>query len=387
MKKYIWQIQQQTVCKVIGMALDYKDLKKIAVKFGISSHDPLIDHEFALHSMAVHVCSNQSNISRHIQKIIETKYRPYSKRLAAMEATDLIAAVRRGERIPGIPLWSILWRLATLGLQNGASVETALFGYIHMLEHKLVRTYWERPAESPEASETNAALRQENRALKQRLLEVQRDLRKSVKTSEKLRAQLAKAMTFQAKSLAVHSRLAETRYRESLARYLDKIQRLNGLLEAARAEKESLLSENEQLRREAASIIPAASSDSANGSPLPQQSCDTACPLREYLMGKRVAMVGGIGSLEAYYRSFIETLGAHFHRHDGDCRGGACVVEEFVRGADLVVCPVSVNSHNAVKTVKKVCKATGVACCFPRSAGVSGLRRALEELCIGERAA
>jgi len=386
-KKNIWQVQQQTVCKVIGMALDYKDLKKIALKFGISSQDPLIDHEFALHSTAVHVCSSQSSISRHIQKIIETKYRPYSKRLAAMEPAELISAVRGDQRIQGIPLWAILWQLATLGLENGASVETAVFGYIHMLEHKLVKAHWDRPAECPKTTGATSALRQENRTLKQRLLELQRDFRKSVKACEKLRVQLAKAMTFQADSRSVQSQVAETRYRESSARYLDKIQRLNDLLQAARSDKEGLLNENEQLRTELVAISRGARDDPENRAARLQAPCDKACPLREYPRGKRVAMVGGIGSLEVHYREFIETMGGNFHRHDGDCRGGACVVEECVRGADLVVCPVTVNSHNAVKTVKKVCKATGVACCFPRSAGVNGLRRALEELSTGEQAA
>ena len=44
-----------------------------------------------------------------------------------------------------------------------------------------------------------------------------------------------------------------------------------------------------------------------------------------------------------------------------------------------MVCPVEVNSHNAAKSVKKICRARGVRCCFPRSAGITGLKRALKE--------
>ncbi len=380
MKRNIWQLQHQTVCKVIGMALDYKDLKKIAFKFRISSQDPLIEHEFALHSIVVHLCANENKIARYIHKTIETKYRPYSKRLGAMEPNGLISAVRKDEVIEGIPLWAILWRLATSGLENGASLETALFGYIHMLEHRLVKAHWDRPAECPTLTEANCTLRQENSTLKNRVLELQRDLRKSTRSCQKLRLQLAKALTSQANTFSVQSQIPETKLREYSARYLDKIRGLNCLLEAARTEKEKLLTENKLLRRELNAVARGPKSDSGNGSLFAHESSETACPLREYLMGKRVAMIGGIGSLEVHYREFIETMGGHFHRHDGDCRGGACVVEECVRAADLVVCPVTVNSHIAVRTVKKVCKATGVACCFPRSAGVHGLRRALEEL-------
>jgi hypothetical protein len=109
------------------------------------------------------------------------------------------------------------------------------------------------------------------------------------------------------------------------------------------------------------------------------EAVSLSCPLREFLREKHVAMVGGIDSLECHYRDLVEAMGGTFRRHDGDCRGGECLIEDCVRKADLVVCPIEVNSHNAAKSVKKLCRSYGVACCFPRTAGLSAFRSAIEE--------
>ncbi len=34
-RKKIWELQHTTICKVVGMALDLEDLKKIGRKFGL----------------------------------------------------------------------------------------------------------------------------------------------------------------------------------------------------------------------------------------------------------------------------------------------------------------------------------------------------------------
>lgn len=386
MKKNIWQIQNQTVCKVIGMALTYKDLKKIAVKFGMSPQDALIDHEFILHSTAVHVCASDNRAARYIQKMIEERFLTYSKRLATIVPSELISTVGRGDGIPGVPLWAILWQLATQGLEHGSSVETALFGHIHMLEHRLLKAFWDSPCAMAEKSEEEALMSQENKALRRRVLDLQRELRQSVKSGEKLRRQLSKTMTSQLNTIS-HPFAATMGMDESRTDRSDKVKRLYSLLEASRVEKQNLEEECVRLRLEVDAMVRDASLNLTKEFSGGAASCPPECPLRNILQGKHIAMVGGIGSLEAHYRSLVDEMGATFDRHDGDCRGGVCFVEDCVKRSDLVVCPIDVNSHNAVKAVKKICKSYGVPCCFPRSAGLTGLRHALEAHCAQSCAA
>jgi hypothetical protein len=104
-----------------------------------------------------------------------------------------------------------------------------------------------------------------------------------------------------------------------------------------------------------------------------------SCPSDHCLQGKRIAMVGGIDGLEAHYRHLVERSGGEFCRHDGRCVQGERKLEELIRRADLVVCPVSVNSHFGAIGVKKLCRKLGINCCFPDSAGLGSLRNILQE--------
>lgn len=376
-RKKVWELQNQTVCKIVGMALDLEDLKKIARKFGISPSDPLMDHEFALHSTAVRLCGSDNKVARHIQKMIQTKFSRYSQRLSALDVNELIESVTEGKGHANIPLWAILWDLAGRGSENGASVETALYGFVHMLEHRLMREYWESAAirSSERAEESKAA--EEVTLLKRRILDLQGELNRSEKLNEHLRMQLAER-----KSLQVYRSGSEGAPASVGPQKIDqseKIIRLQALLEEARSRNQEIEQECSQLRTEiqvlAHEICRKVCDDLADSS----QAGTLTCPCRDFLKQKHVTMVGGINSLEAHYRELVEAMGGTFHRHDGDCRRGECLIQDCVVKADLVVCPVEVNSHNAVKSVKKICKSYGVPCCFPRTAGLSGLRMAIEE--------
>jgi len=108
------------------------------------------------------------------------------------------------------------------------------------------------------------------------------------------------------------------------------------------------------------------------------RSNDSCCCLLSHcLRGKRIAMVGGMDNLEAHYRRLVEQSGGNFCRHDGKCSRGDRRLEECIRNADLVVCPIRINSHFGTSRVKKVCRRYGITCCFPDSAGLGALRATL----------
>lgn len=376
-QRKVWELQHQTICKVVGMAFNLEDLKKIGKKFGISQRDPLMDHEFALHTTCVQLCSTDNKASRHIQKLIEKRFARYSRRLSALDVPDLIGWVTDGVGNPDIPLWAIIWDLATRETDNGASLETALFGFIHMLEHKLMREFWSEAASRSEDLERQQEETEENTKLKRQLLDLQGELERSKKVSDNLRIQLDEQSLSnrrEAENEKSQPQIVPQRTDQS-----EKIARLQMLLEDARAQKQTLEDEcaqlrreNEVLAREVSHVLPLLGEENPEAA-----SC--GCPFREFLKEKRVTMVGGIDSLECHYRELVEAMGGTFRRHNGNCRGGECLIQDSVSQADLVVCPVEVNSHNAVKSVKKLCKNFGIPCCFPRTAGLSGFRIALEE--------
>lgn len=373
LQKKVWELQHQTVCKVVGMAFDLKDLAKIGKKFGIPQGDPLLDHESTLHSTVVHLCGSDNKVARHMQKLIELRFARYAKRLSAVDAVQLVAWVTEEQGKPDIPLWAILWDLATRDLEKGSVIETALFGYLHMLEHSLMQEYWESASRREEKRIEEERAAEESMALRRQILDLQGELERSRKLNEQLRVQLAE------QEASPERPSATQRIAPQAVQQQEKVLRLQVLLDTARSEKQSLEAECEQLRDEIQVLAREVSQGVQCPASVETERSACECPMREILREKHVAMVGGINSLECHYRDLVRAMGGTFQRHDGNCRGGECLIHDCVRKADLVVCPVEVNSHNAMKSVKKLCKTLGVPCCFPRTAGLSGFRTAIEE--------
>ncbi len=83
--------------------------------------------------------------------------------------------------------------------------------------------------------------------------------------------------------------------------------------------------------------------------------CDPSCPLYG-ICRKRVLVVGGITRIRDRYRRIIEGEGGRFAYHDGYMNNGSKQLERHLKRADVVLCPVTCNSHGACSLVKKLGK-------------------------------
>ncbi len=71
---------------------------------------------------------------------------------------------------------------------------------------------------------------------------------------------------------------------------------------------------------------------------------------------KRILIVGGIARMESQYRRLIEEGGGVLEYHEGHMKGGTRQLENSLRRADIVLCPVNCNSHAACSIVKNMGK-------------------------------
>lgn len=83
--------------------------------------------------------------------------------------------------------------------------------------------------------------------------------------------------------------------------------------------------------------------------------CDASCPSFD-LCKKRILIVGGMTRIKSLYRELIENSGGIFEYHDGYMKNGVRQLEQRLRRADVVVCPVNCNSHAACSIVKNLAK-------------------------------
>jgi hypothetical protein len=97
------------------------------------------------------------------------------------------------------------------------------------------------------------------------------------------------------------------------------------------------------------------------------------------LAGRRVAVIGGLERMEQAYRETVEELGGHFLYHNGTFSSGSNELKQVAACADFLVFITTMNSHNALKVAKKVCKKIGTRFCATGKTGSSGLRQTLIE--------
>ena len=111
-----------------------------------------------------------------------------------------------------------------------------------------------------------------------------------------------------------------------------------------------------------------------------QDAICAGCPDRQ-LCAKRILLVGGITRLRAIYQLTVEEMGGEFRYHDGRSNNGDRELVGMIGWADIVLCPVDVNSHNACLSVKKACKRLKKPYHMLLGSGVSSIARALTTYC------
>jgi hypothetical protein len=106
--------------------------------------------------------------------------------------------------------------------------------------------------------------------------------------------------------------------------------------------------------------------------------CDETCPSFD-LCRKRILIVGGITKIKEHYKKLIEENGGIFEYHNGYMNGGTRGLKTQVMRADLVLCPVNCNSHNACSVVKKLAKKYSRPVHMLAGSGLSAISQALLE--------
>ena len=117
--------------------------------------------------------------------------------------------------------------------------------------------------------------------------------------------------------------------------------------------------------------------------PLKVRACEgrgcSTCPEVE-TCSRRVLMVGGLSRMEPHYRRVAEAKGLGFEYHDGTMSGGRKYLENQVSRCDMVVCPVTCNSHNACRSVKKLCAKHNKEIRFLPTSSISALTGVLHDM-------
>ncbi|MEA3442715.1 MAG: DUF2325 domain-containing protein [Chloroflexota bacterium] len=400
-KRRLWEFYGPIICRLVGLTFDEDQANQILKKVK-SGYDQEPSTFPAKHGALVQACSQQNEVSKYAEKILERQFEPYRNLVEGVDQKDICRFIEGEHGIDGlqnIPLPTLIWFTVRNQHEDTEEIEFRVFNAIHMKEHQALRLYDTLSRVLPDGKVENV-LEELKGALK-----TKEELQKRYKRSERKREQLKLEVEAikKGKSQVTLALAEQKELDEKLKRDLGKLGGQLALvqIESLKNEIELLHQEIQSLTQEllhqelygASSIIDEPATEVSCHSELPPLSLraersnlgDPSLMLRDdmdeeqdaqlSLKGMKVVFVGGLQSLVPYYRRMVDNLGGVCEYHE-ECRGRR-EAENLVGSADMVFCPIDMNSHSCIHCIKRVCRLTGKPCCFLRSSGLSTFVRGL----------
>ena len=380
-KRRLWEFYGPLICRLLGLTLDEKELGKILKRFNFEPGDHM-------HGGLTQLCSVPGPVSEYVDKMLEWRFGPYQRRIEGLDQKDICGLIEREERFKDIPLQALIWFAVRNQHEEIDEIEARIFSAIHSREHKalmfhdaLSRMLPGGRAEDALKELKSALLENEELQIRYKRLKHKREQLKS--EIEALNGEKSSFVVALAEQRQLNERLRKDLERlggDSALVQIESLKREKGLLAQ---EIKSLTQEllEEQLDRVVGKSTGPLPSSKVNieDETLTTDSIEIEQDtyLSPVLNGRRVAFVGGLQSLIPHYQQVVECLGGTFYFHPGEPKQGNGEIESIVDKADVVFCPVNMNSHGACRRVKRICKLTGKPCCFLRSSGLGMFRREL----------
>jgi hypothetical protein len=368
-------------CPVIGTCLSLEEQKKILKKAGYSTKKL---SAFKIHHTLVDSLENENVISTRIDTYLNKKFHGEISEYLHLEESAFLKEWR--DHFKKGLIEGIFWVAATRSDLSSSAV-MSVFGDIHMQMHlnseksrkeRQHLTYQKEENRKlghrlKEAIQINRGIKKEKGRFEEKLIELQR----AYVSLQKERDEIRREMHYLQGRNVIDILRAENQELKN------KIEELSGVIKDYQQEIQTmeylnakLLSKynrekeiNGHLRKQEAAFMQqiTASIQSDND----HSAFD--------LGFKRVLIVGGMTKLETLYRELIEEKEGIFEYHDGYMNGGSTGLENKVKRADVVLCPVNCNSHNACSMVKRLSKKHERPVYMLSSSSLSSISQALLE--------
>jgi hypothetical protein len=361
----IWEIDAIFRCPLVGGCLTMAEQKHLLKKVGISSGDK---NPYEIHEVLVGCCESDNRLSRRLDNLLAKKFGKDAARLMEMDQHTFMA--HWNDRFKAGDHHGALWAAAVRGNLD-VECRRHIFGMIHMAMHDTLeqRARSMDKTATLERKEIEARQKLKDIAVEKKTLE--KHFREMQAENHKLKVRLNAAEKENQKENQRHASPEDDARRIALERRVMELERHVLELEKRAAGLFATVAEQKRHIDLLTGIHP-------DGSPVqesltkpgmpphhsfrtafsecrPADACDETCPAFD-LCRKRVLIVGGIGRMETFYRQLIESRNGLLEYHDGNVRGGVRQLENSLRRADIILCPVNCNSHAACSLVKNLGK-------------------------------
>jgi hypothetical protein len=371
---HIWDIQPALLCTILGMVMETEAIGKILKRFRIEMKEDT--SSFSMHQELLRQCTKKNQLAEYVEKKLDKQFKPYQKQINALGRDAILETIEDGRNIEGVPLTALIWYLLRNSGEGSYDIELRVFKATHMIGHRTMKFYDIISAALPDGS-----------LVEEELWKLRSGVESLAKVNERLERNLARSRrkydaiqlefeTLRAEKLEMRDELEREQERSTdLSTKLAEIEPNISLnqLEHLKQENSCLLDEVKRLREELSEVSDEEGLSEVRAVEIIEEHADEPVSLE----GVRVALVGGVEGLMPHYRELVESFGCELCYHGGHCRQRG-EIERIVEGADVIFCPVDINSHNACRYAKKACKIGGKPCYFLKSSGLSSLKKGLE---------
>ena len=104
-ERKIWEFRNQTVCTILGLTFDEKELSEIFKKLKLN-HDRIT--AFEMHGSLVKACGTQNKTSKQLDKILKDRFEEYREDIKRIPQKEIYRYIedRNGT---DIPLPALVW--------------------------------------------------------------------------------------------------------------------------------------------------------------------------------------------------------------------------------------------------------------------------------------
>lgn len=363
-------------CSLIGTCLSLADLRKLATKAGLRL--PPGADDYRVHGAMVHATAHAPAVARLAGKMLDKRYAVHVSRFSrASDEASLAAlwdaAVAAGD-IPGA-----YWALMTHPCDCPALRDRA-FGEVHMLSHL--------SGASQRADLRRQAELERKLAERQGELDAARDSQaRLARRVDDLSRALDHADIHRRRAEALEQRVAELEAGAAMAALRDD-------LRAARDARDAAVLEAERQSASAAAANARAEASQQEIAHLTRRVAELDLSLREQARGacadlheqaldlgqRAILYVGGRTGSVAHLEALVTRANGRFLYHDGGVEDGCPRLAGAVSQADVVLCPVTCVSHEAVGHLKRNCRRACKRFLPLPSHSVTALKRGLRVL-------
>jgi hypothetical protein len=373
----IWELSNHLHCSIVGTCLSTGELRQVLSKAGMAVNGAS-DHD--LHGQGVLLANLLDGRGKLLHKALDKRHRLVISRFEKAKTIDEVRAlwrdaVKQGD-IPGA-YWAALTHAAT----NDALIRE-IFGEVHMLSHLAGAA---NRADIRRLSELEA----ENVALREKLARQQDHLRDGITARD---AKIRELSNLLARRIADQTEQPQDGASDEAAlgeliaslerRLRSETNRRAAVEERLARASDELGREREQrgaLERRECALSEELEAVEAGFGP---ETADGQAVAPSSLAGLSLLYVGGRTDKLGHLRAMSERLGARFLHHDGGVDDRSGLLGGLVSRADVVMFPVDCVSHDAVGTVKRLCRQMSKPFVPLRSTGMVSFVAALSRMTL-----